>query len=269
MPPTDFGSLSEKLTGTAWRAGRAIMAHFGTAAVEHKADESPVTAADRDADALIVEELSALVPDIPIVSEESVTTPVADPGARFFLVDPLDGTKEFIQQRGEFTVNIALIEDGVPTFGLVYAPALADIYMTLAPGRAGRAKLDTAADLPPFSDIDWTDLRTRSAPGSELVAAVSRSHLDDATTAFLAEKNVADTITGGSSVKFCLVAEGKADVYPRFGRTMEWDTAAGHAVLRAAGGTVVDETGAPLLYGKTERGLDNPGFIAWGVQPGA
>ena len=267
MAPIDYGSLSENLTGTAWRAGRAIMAHFGTVAVEHKADDSPVTAADREADALIVAELSALAPEIPIVSEESVATPVADPGARFFLVDPLDGTKEFIQQRGEFTVNIALIEDGAPTFGLVYAPALADIYMTLAPGRAARTKLDTAAALPAFGAIEWADLQSRAAPHSGLVAVVSRSHLDDATTAFLAERNIVDTMTGGSSVKFCLVAEGKADVYPRFGRTMEWDTAAGHAVLSAAGGTVLDETGEPLLYGKVERGLDNPAFIAWGAQP--
>lgn len=268
MTDSGYRALAEKLTGTAWRAGRIIMSYFGSAEVEHKDDDSPVTAADRESDALILSELVEIAPDIPIVSEESAQKPGAAEGPRFFLVDPLDGTREFISGRGEFTVNIALIENGRPTFGLVYAPALSKIFVTLAPDHAACARLDTAEPLAGFQDISWERIETRTPDPGKLAAVVSRSHLDDKTSRFLEENRISDTVSGGSSVKFCLLAEGKADVYPRFGRTMEWDTAAGHAVLIAAGGLVLDETGVPLLYGKMERGLDNPGFVAWGRKPG-
>jgi 3'(2'), 5'-bisphosphate nucleotidase len=267
MAATDYRFLAERLMATAWHAGRAILSHFGDTNADMKADESPVTAADRESDALIVADLAALAPDIPVVSEESVPSPITDPGPRFFLVDPLDGTREFIARRGEFTVNIALIEQGRPHFGLVYAPALSDIYLTLAPDHAARGKLDAAADLPAFGEMAWQKLSTRAPAKDNLVAVVSRSHLDNATQEFLSVHGITDSVPGGSSIKFCLVAEGKADVYPRFGRTMEWDTAAGHAVLAAAGGVVLDEDGEPLRYGKYERGLDNPGFVAWGRAP--
>lgn len=263
---TDYNLLCRNLTATAWRAGRAIMAHFGTAVAETKADDSPVTAADRAADSLIAAELAELAPEIPAITEESVSQPVADPGPKFFLVDPLDGTKEFVQKRGEFTVNIALVVDATPVFGLVYAPAIGDIYLTLARDKAARSRLAVDQELPTYESLPWQVLHTRPRPKGGLVAAVSRSHLDDATRAFLDDHKITETITGGSSLKFGLVAEGRADVYPRFGRTMEWDTAAGHALLGAAGGHVVDETGRPLTYGKADRGLDNPGFIAWGSE---
>lgn len=267
MSAIDYRLFSERLTATAWRAGGLVMSWFGRAAAELKADDSPVTAADREADALIVAELGALAGDIPVVSEEAAASHAIDPGPRFFLVDPLDGTREFLSGRGEFTVNIALVENGDPVFGLVYAPALSDIYVTLAPGRAARARLDPSAVLPAFGEMGWKPMHVRAPPQGNRVAVVSRSHLDDRTKAFLAEKGISESVPGGSSIKFCLVAEGKADVYPRFGRTMEWDIAAGHAILAAAGGTVIAEDGAPLRYGKFERGLDNPGFVAWGAEP--
>lgn len=267
MSATDYPLLARELTATAWRAGRAIMSHFGDSTAERKSDDSPVTAADRESDDLIVADLTALTPDIPVISEESVPTPVNDPGPRFFLVDPLDGTREFIAGRGEFTVNIALIENGAPTFGLVYAPALGDLYLTLGAERAAHGTLDPQKDLPDFENMAWSELKTRAPEENALSAVVSRSHLDDATRSFLTEHGIKTSVPGGSSIKFCLVAGGKADVYPRFGRTMEWDTAAGHAVLSIAGGVVIDEEGRPLRYGKHERGLDNPGFIAWGREP--
>ena len=267
MMATDYALLARHLTATAWRSGRAIMAHFGDSTAERKSDDSPVTAADRESDALIVADLAELTPEIPVISEESVTTPVGDPGPRFFLVDPLDGTREFIAGRGEFTVNIALIEEGAPVFGLVYAPALGDLYLTLGADRAVHGKLDPQQDLPDFDAMVWADLRTRLPEENALSAVVSRSHLDDATRSFLTEHGITTSVPGGSSIKFCLLAGGKADVYPRFGRTMEWDTAAGHAVLSVAGGVVVDEAGQALRYGKHERGLDNPGFVAWGRAP--
>jgi len=257
-------SLVQALTVTAWRAGRVIMSHFGTKDIETKPDNSPVTAADREADALIVSELRDIAPGIPIVSEEGSGTNITSTTPRFFLVDPLDGTREFISGSGEFTVNIALIEDNMPIFGLVYAPALSELYVTLGEGKAVKTSLQTDDDLPVWPHLELTPLHTRTPPETGLTAVVSRSHLDEATKQFLADRNISDTTPGGSSIKFCLLAEGKADVYPRFGRTMEWDIAAGHAILNAAGGLVLDEAGKPMRYGKLERGLDNPGFVAWG-----
>lgn len=267
MTAIDYRLFSEKLTATAWRAGGIVMAWFGQATAELKADESPVTAADRESDALIVSELKELAPAIPVISEEWAASHNTEPGADFFLVDPLDGTREFLSGRGEFTINIALIHEGSPVFGVVYAPALSDIYVTLGPDKAARACLDPKAPFPGFDKIDWQPMHVRAPAGDHCVAVVSRSHLDDRTKAFLDEHDITDSVPGGSSIKFCLVAEGKADVYPRFGRTMEWDTAAGHAILTAAGGAVLDEDGAPLRYGKAKRGLDNPGFVAWGRPP--
>lgn len=267
MTAIDYRQFSEILTGTAWRAGGIVMSWFGQATAELKADDSPVTAADRESDALIVAELRQLAPHIPVISEERAASHTNETGADFFLVDPLDGTREFLAGRGEFTINIALVHEGAPVFGIVYAPALSDIYVTLGPDKAAHAQLDPSAPFPGFDKIAWQPMHVRERDDANCVAVVSRSHLDDRTKAFIEEHRIADSIPGGSSIKFCLVAEGKADVYPRFGRTMEWDTAAGHAVLAAAGGTVLDEDGAPLFYGKAERGLDNPGFVAWGRAP--
>lgn len=267
MTEIDYRRLASLLVPTAHQAGRCILSHYGRAQVEFKDDLSPVTAADREADAIIVEALKRIAPGVAIVSEESSPSQDIEPGARFFLVDPLDGTREFIHQREEFTVNIALIEARTPRFALVYAPAASKLYVTLARDRAVRIHLDAAQPAPDFADLDLTPIATRSPPSQGLIAAVSRSHLDSRTQAFLEENNIVETRSSGSSLKFCSLAEGLGDVYPRFGRTMEWDTAAGHGVLSAAGGCVLNEDGSPFIYGKSNENFANPGFIAWGRAP--
>ena len=197
-----------------------------------------------------------------IIAEEAVAGGAAPRVTEeFYLVDPLDGTREFISRNGEFTVNIALIKNGNPVAGVVYAPALSRMYA----GEAGCGAL--MAEAVPhglWSDAPrYQPLSCPAMPDAGRKAVASRSHRDEQTERWLAENNIADTVAAGSSLKFCLLAEGKAHLYPRFGRTMEWDTAAGHAVLAAAGGSVVEaETGKPLVYGKQDRGFDNPAFIA-------
>ncbi len=260
----DAQRLASDLLGPAHRAGQRIMSHYGQVEVELKADKSPVTAADREADEILVESLKAIAADIPVISEESSPLLDIDAQGPFFLVDPLDGTKEFINGRDEFTVNVALIDHGAPCFGLVYAPALSKLYLTVAADKAVKSHLDASNPAPDFSQLDMMPVTTRAANPSALTAAVSRSHMDDQTQAYMDKHGITETHASGSSLKFCCLAEGLADVYPRFGRTMEWDTAAGHAILKAAGGTVLDTNGAPLTYGKRDRGYDNPGFIAWG-----
>jgi 3'(2'),5'-bisphosphate nucleotidase len=240
------------------------MAHFHAGAeVTLKSDQSPVTRADHDSEAIILEALARLAPDIRVVSEESCGTIGAVP-PRFFLVDPLDGTKEFIQKRSDFTVNVALIEDGRPSFGLVYAPARALLAVTTAKGEAVAAELPANALGADLSQLHRSTLHARPANKEGLTALVSLSHLDPVTEAFLAKLKIAERSGIGSSVKFVTLAKGEADVYPRFAPTMEWDTAAGQAVLEAAGGVVVDENGDTLRYGKIGAGLRNPSFIAWG-----
>jgi 3'(2'), 5'-bisphosphate nucleotidase len=261
----DFARAATALTDAAARAGAAIMAHFDAPAeIELKSDLSPVTRADRDSDAIILKALEWLAPDIPVVSEEAHGGRSAPLGSRFFLVDPLDGTKEFIQKRSDFTVNIALIEHGRPRFGLVYAPARALLAVTIAEGEAVEAELPPSEMGAELDRLDQKKLRARVGNPGGLTALVSHSHLDPETEAFLGKLKIAERSGAGSSVKFLAIARGKADVYPRFGPTMEWDTAAGQAVLEAAGGTVVTPDGEPLRYGKTEAGLLNPSFIAWG-----
>ncbi len=267
MVQIDHDLLARELIAAAHLAGARILSHYGRAEVELKGDNSPVTVADREADAVLVETLRRIAPDIPVISEESSPSGRVARNERFFLVDPLDGTKEFIHGRDEFTVNVALIESGSPQFGIVYAPALSRAYVTLSPNQTAKVELDAAAPMPEFTNLEFTPVTTRSANQGDLVAAVSRSHLDEKTEAFLAQRGITQTHASGSSLKFCGVAEGMADVYPRFGRTMEWDTAAGHAVLAAAGGTVLDVNGEPLMYGKQDDNYANPGFIAWGRAP--
>ena len=236
--------------------------------VKLKGDLSPVTRADRESEAIILEALAWLAPDIEVVSEEACDGTMGPLPNRFFLVDPLDGTKEFIKQRSDFTVNIALIEDGCPRFGLVYAPARALLAVTTAQGKAVEAKLPPNASGADLGRLDQTVLHARPLAKKGLTAVVSRSHLDPETEAFLGKLKIGQRSGVGSSVKFLAIAKGEADVYPRFGPTMEWDTAAGQAVLEAAGGGVVDANGEPLRYGKTELGLRNPSFIAWGSRAG-
>ena len=265
----DFARAAALLTDAAAKAGAAIMAHYGQGGVvELKADDSPVTKADRDAEAIILTALKGLAPDIPVVSEETAGDRHAMLGPRFFLVDPLDGTKEFIKQRTDFTVNIALIEQGRPRFGLVYAPARAFLAVTIADGEAIKAELRPKQAGAELADLAQTRLRVRVAPQEGLTALVSLSHLDTETESFLSGLTIKDRSGAGSSVKFLEIARGRADIYPRFGPTMEWVTAAGQAVLEAAGGTVVEPDGKPLRYGKTTHGLRNPSFIAWGRRGG-
>ncbi len=238
-------------------AGRATLRIYeGEVEAVLKQDGSPVTAADAAAEAVILPALRALTPDIPVVSEEEAAAGLAPDtvGRRFWLVDPLDGTKEFIKRNGEFTVNIALIEDGVPVLGVVHVQVTGETYAAAGPGSAS---LSVGGAEPRAIAI-----RPRPAAGATIVA--SRSHGDDAALeAFLGDTVVAERRPAGSSVKFCLVARGDADLYPRLGPTMEWDTAAGHAVLLGAGGTVSTLDGAPLAYGKPS--YRNPHFVAKGV----
>jgi 3'(2'), 5'-bisphosphate nucleotidase len=277
----DAGDLLAALKLIAERAGKEILAYYVAAGegkgpvVREKADATPVTEADEVAEALILEALAKLTPDIPIVSEEAASEGYLPDvsGGRFWLVDPLDGTREFLSRNGEFTVNIALVEDGRPVAGVVHAPALARTWIGAQAG-AG-AGLGTGITAPgrtvaSFSETDkeTVAIRVRGLPADGATVIASRRHgsgdlLDD----FLKDYTVKDRVSAGSSLKFCLVASGHADLYPRFGRTMEWDTAAGHAVLLAAGGTVETVAGRPLAYGKP--GFENPFFIAKGAKGSA
>lgn len=236
-------------------AGRVIMQIYGSDFdVQRKNDDSPVTDADEKAESLITAALQRISPDLPIIAEEAVAAGrIPDEGDRFWLVDPLDGTREFIKRNGEFTVNVALIERGEPVIGIVHAPALGQLYA----GQAGAgAYLHDSNGRRPIS--------VRTPPAQGLTVVASRSHGNPAALdAFLAGRRVAASMTAGSSLKLCLVACGQADLYPRLGRTMEWDVAAGHAVLAAAGGRVTDIDGAELRYGKP--GFENPHFVAWGA----
>jgi len=249
------------LARVALAAGPGVMAEYAHASpARTKGDGSPVTAADERAEATIRERLAAWTAPIPIVAEEATAAGAPMVVAeRFVLVDPLDGTREFIAHNGEFTVNVALIERGQPIAGAVYAPALDRLWF--AGARAFACPAPLGADLP--QPQAWRALKVRAAPPA-LTALASRSHCDPATEAFLAGLPIGDRRSAGSSLKFCVIAEGEGDVYPRFGPTMEWDTAAGDAVLRAAGGATLAVEGGPLLYGKIAAGLRNGGFVAWG-----
>ncbi|NRF67058.1 3'(2'),5'-bisphosphate nucleotidase CysQ [Aquincola sp. S2] len=238
------------------QAESIVMVVYGSEfVVRGKDDKSPVTEADERAEQLITEALRALTPEIPVIGEEAVAAGVAPQiGERFWLVDPLDGTKEFISRNGEFTVNVALIEQGEPVLGVVGAPAQGRLY---GGARGVGAWVEEAGGM-------RQPIGCRAAPETGLTVVSSRSHGDAAALeAFLAGKPVADTRFAGSSLKLCLLAAGQADLYPRLGPTMEWDIAAGHAVLAAAGGTIVDLQGEPLRYGKPD--LRNPHFVASGL----
>ena len=251
----DLSALLADLIPLIRDAGRVVMDVYKTDFdVETKGDDSPVTVADQQAERVIVAGLRRLTPDIPIVAEEAAAAgDIPDVSACFWLVDPVDGTKEFISRNGEFTVNIALIGQGRPLLGLVSAPALDRLYV----GAEGvGAWIEDAHGR--------RAIAARTAPAEGLTLVGSRRHGDDnAVDAYLAGRTVVARTSVGSSLKLCLVAEGAADVYPRFGRTMEWDIAAGDAVLRAAGGRVETIDGATMRYGKP--GFENPHFAAWGL----
>lgn len=256
MRHVDRAKLLDQLLPLVRAAGDAVMAFYqeGEPQVAYKADASPVTEADLAAHLVLATGLAPLLNDCPVVSEEDAVSLATDvPLNRFWLVDPLDGTKEFIRRNGEFTVNVALIERGEPVMGVVLAPALGQLY-------AGGLGLEAFRE-----DAQGRQaIAVRSVPAEGLTVVGSRSHGDAAAMeAFLRGLKVAGVRSAGSSLKLCLVAAGEADLYPRLGRTMEWDIAAAHSILAAAGGTVCDLQGQRLRYGKP--GWDNPHFVARGA----
>ncbi len=263
FPPPDEDLLSGMIDLALAAGANALEVYARTIHVTRKSDDSPVTEADRQGEAIILEGLERLAPSIPTLAEEEAAAGrIPALGDQFFVVDPLDGTKEFVDRTGEFTVNIALVRRQQPVIGVVYAPALSKLYA----GRTGAGAFSMRIDKAGRPD-DRQPIAARRAGSAGLTAIASRSHLTPETEAFLAKLSIASYAAAGSSLKFCLIAEGLADVYPRMGRTMEWDTAAGQAVLEAAGGRV--ETypdGNPLAYGKIERAFDNPHFVAWGAR---
>lgn len=252
------GETLEEVISIARRAGEEVLSIYREGcAAESKQDGSPVTEADRRAQAIICAGLERLAPEIPIVAEEDGRSQHSGalPG-RFWLVDPLDGTKEFLSRNGEFTINIALIEGDAPVLGVILAPVLGRLFASAAD--AG-AMLD--------DEHGRRAISTRSVPAQGPTVVSSRSHGDpEALRRCFGESQIGASVCAGSSLKFCLIAAGEADVYPRFGRTMEWDTAAGDAILRTAGGSVTDLEGSPLRYGKP--GFENPHFVAQGRDPG-
>ena len=255
-------ALMAPLTELVARAGAAILAvNRGTMAVDGKADGSPVTEADLAADRVIADGLARLAPHIPALSEERADAGTPAYTGGFFLVDPLDGTKEFVGGRDEFTVNIALLRDGEPLLGIVGAPALGLIWRGLV--GVGAERVAVAADLS-IQGVTAIHTRAAPAPGAPWIAAVSRSHGDSRTEAFIAARPGAVRSQLGSAIKFCRIAEGGADIYPRLAPTCEWDVAAGHALLAAAGGVVTDPRGGAIRFGGTCKGYIVPGFIAWG-----
>lgn len=255
----NYDKLTEVMRKLAIEAGAKIMDIYNSDdfEVQLKSDDSPVTVADQAADDLISAGLKAAFPDVALVTEEQSDSHDQDVDT-FLIVDPLDGTKEFINRRGDFTVNIAYVEKGVPTRGVVYAPARERMFFTLADGTAveetGAFAIKTIGETRPINVAE--------ADNDALMVVASKSHRDQATDDYINKYAVKDSKSAGSSLKFCLVATGEADLYPRVGRTMEWDTAAGHAVLAGAGGQVVRfDDHSPLTYGKD--GFANPFFIAF------
>jgi 3'(2'),5'-bisphosphate nucleotidase len=262
-PGLSYDQIAEILADVALQAGPAIMRVYegGDPGARMKPDRSPVCEADELAEQVILDALSVRLPQWRVIAEESASRGVIPIcGRGFLLVDPLDGTKEFLDRNGEFTVNIALIVDGTPRAGAVYAPALGKLWFG--------GELAYACDAKPGAPLpaagDRRELHVRSVPSADIIALTSRSHLEAETEGLLSALPVAERRAIGSSIKFCLIAEGLADFYPRFGPTMEWDVAAGEAVLRAAGGLVLSPEGEPPCYGKKTEGYRSGPFMAWG-----
>jgi 3'(2'), 5'-bisphosphate nucleotidase len=255
--------LDELTTIVSLAAAAILAARARSLDARLKADQSPVTAADHAAEAVILEGLARVLPGMAVVSEEAVgRAPAASLSDSFVLVDPLDGTRELLAGRDEFTVNVALLSGGRPRLGIIAAPAQGLLWRGIEGEGAERLHLLPGA--PASAARQRIAIRARSCPRSGLVAAVSRSHFDSRTASFLARLPIADRIVCGSAIKFCRVAEGAADVYPRLSATCEWDVAAGHALLAAAGGSVTTPEGAPLRYGGISENFRVPAFVAWG-----
>ncbi|MGI9403942.1 MAG: 3'(2'),5'-bisphosphate nucleotidase CysQ [Hyphomicrobium sp.] len=261
--------LLEALLPVVLAAGRIEMGYFNSGVeVETKADATPVTVADHEAEVVLVEGLNEVAPGIPVIAEESVAAgKVPETEGEFFLVDPLDGTRAFIEHRSDFTINIGLVRDHQPVFGIIYAPALGKFFATLSPQEAVEAEISPDARGERLADYAFKPLHARDPDPNALVAFTSRSHAAKNTGEFLKRLPIAETKKASSSLKFCLIARGEADLYARLGETSEWDTAAGQAILTAAGGSVTTLDGAPLQYGKKGNRFINPYFVAWARGP--
>jgi 3'(2'), 5'-bisphosphate nucleotidase len=259
IPPAEAARLLHDLTGIIARACAVIRDVSPATVVQRmKADDSPVTAADEASQAVILEGLARVLPGIPVVSEESAGHNREKLGESFLIVDPLDGTREFLAGRDEFTVNLAIISGGIPIAGIIAAPKRDRLWRGIVGGKAERLRLlRDGVDQP-------HPVYTREWPDQGAVAAISRSHFDARTDAFLDSLGPIQRLPSGSAIKFCQVAEGGADLYPRFATTCEWDVAAGHALVAAAGGIVQSAQGLPLAYGRTDQDFRIPSFIAWG-----
>ena len=260
MPTLDAAAcddLMDELAGITLQAAAAILDFATDAGVHSKADGSPVTAADEAAEVIICNGLKRLAPNVPVISEEHAAREKPKPitGGSYFLVDPLDGTREFIAGRDEYTINIALMTDGAPLFGIICAPALGHLWRGIVGRGAARFSFAPLIEAP-------TAIHTRPRPASEAVVMVSRSHLEARTKSYVDGLPGAKLVQSGSSIKFCRVAEGFADLYPRLAPTHDWDIAAGHAILKAAGGSVAAPDGTSLVYGSND--LLIPAFLAWG-----
>jgi len=272
MTTLDYGQLISGLLPAVAAAARIQLAHRAAGfTVDHKSDASPVTAADRESEALITRALTALMPAAAVIGEEAVgeghVPGLTDP---FFLVDPLDGTREYVAGNDDFTINIALISASVPVFGIVAAAALGEIFLTVGPGAAIAGRLEQAMTAEAAGHaIDLAllsprPIATRAPAIDNLTVIASRSHRTARLEEALARVPCREQLVVGSSLKFCRVAEGRADVYPRYGSICEWDTAAGHAVLAAAGGAVTTLEVRTIPYGKAAEGFRQPSFVAWG-----
>ncbi len=257
----NYRAIAEDFAELAVAAGAAVMLFYNSDShAREKGDTSSVCDADLAGEAVILAGLAARLPDLPVISEEAAAAGAkATCGDAFILVDPVDGTREFLAGKGEFTVNIGLVVHGEPKIGAVYAPALEQMW--LAGDHAVTFPVAPGGKLPPPEQRQR--IHTRKPDQDGLIALTSWSHTDPRTSAFLENLNVKQRRMIGSSLKFCSLADGSADIYPRFGATMEWDTAAGDAVLRAAGGIVLDRDGLPLRYGKAATKFMNSSFVAW------
>jgi len=264
MTDISDAKLIDALAAASVEAGAAILVvRRGGVSVEKKADASPVTEADRAAERVIAGRLAEVAPRIPMIGEEAAYEGnIPDIGREFFLVDPLDGTREFVKGGSDFTVNIGLVRDGVPALGVIFVPVSGDLYAGVVGAGAWRAEVKDGLVGP------RRPMQVRTPPAGPVDVVASRSHRNRETDAYIARFDVARLVAAGSSVKFCVLAAGEADLYPRMGPTMQWDTAAGEAILRAAGGSVVTTEGRPLFYGRGPapgpEAFRNPSFIATG-----
>ena len=260
--------LASALLPVVLQAGRIELSYFGNGVeVMSKSDSSPVTAADQEAEDVISRALSEICPDIPIVGEEAAAAGnIPDVGDRFFLVDPLDGTKDFIAGGDDFTVNIALVEKNEPVFGVVYQPPTGRLFITVARDKALEATVDAGAQCTSLDEIDTQAIRPRGAnltTDADIMVAISRSHPSQALEEQLNTQGLERRLKVGSSLKFCLLARGDADIYPRLTSISEWDTAAGHAIVTAAGGAVLQLDGGALYYGDRANKYRIQPFVAW------